>query len=102
MIELLESPPEGFQDWLDDVFARQFNLVFSKAIEKRELLAVEVLLDGRRWVSLEAADRCFEGAFRQVDRMLDPLRQYAGKAPRSKPSLTHVQKVLADGALERS
>jgi len=99
MMELLESPPEGFQDWLDDVFARQFNLVFSKAIEKHELLAVEVLLDGRRWVSLEAADRCFEGAFRQVDRLLDPLRQYAGAAPRSKPSVKRVQKLLADDDL---
>lgn len=93
-IELLEAQDNGFQEWLDGPFSRQFDLVLSKALEGPNLLLVEVILSGRRWVSLPATDQCFEGAYREVDRMLDFLRAYAATVTTKKPQLDDVQATL--------
>jgi tetratricopeptide (TPR) repeat protein len=98
-IKLLEENPDGFGCWLSSRFAPQYDLVLTRAIGERCLPAVECLLDGRRWVRPEDEDRCFEGAQRQVDRMLVPLRKAAERSEKIKPTLVSIQAILAEGGL---
>lgn len=85
-VELLEAEPEGLLAWLSKAFATQFSLVFSRAVERRNVLAVECLLDGRRWVAPAFNDLCFVGAHRHVEALVQPLRNAAEKASQTKPS----------------
>lgn len=98
-LELIEEDPGGFGCWLSSRFAPQFDLVLTRAIGARCLPVVECLLDGRRWVRPEDEDRCFDGAQRQIDRMLEPLRKAAGKSGKNKPTLASVQAILEEGNL---
>lgn len=50
MLNLLEEEPE-FCNFISKPFALQYNLVLTRAIERRALSVVEVLFDGRRWVN---------------------------------------------------
>ncbi len=82
--------------WLGGRFSEQFNLVFSKSIENGDLEVIECMLDGRRWVLPENEDRCFEGARRAIERMVEPLEKLA-KAASEKMNvrLTDVQNALS-------
>jgi hypothetical protein len=75
IIEILDEEAKGFREWLSEPFAAQFDRVLSKAIDARNLVVLECLLDGRRWVGASHADKCFESARRLVDRLLAPLRE---------------------------
>lgn len=93
-IELIETDPDGFLAWLSGPFASQFELVFSKAVERRKLHAVECMLDGRRWVAPAFGDLCFEGAHRHVATLIQPLRDAAGMAATHKPTPDALRLVL--------
>lgn len=98
-IERLEDDKDGFSSWLSVCFSAQYDLTMSAAIEKQSILAVECLLAGRRWVRPEDEDKCFEGAHRQVERLLAPLRQAAKTAETAKPTLQEVKAILSEGHL---
>ncbi len=68
---------EDFLGFLSAPFARQYNLLLTRAIERKLLPVVEVLFDGRRWVRSEDEDVCFEGAFKRVGAMVELMRQKA-------------------------
>jgi hypothetical protein len=93
ILDVLEDDGE-FRDWLSPIFAAQFSLVFAKALERRDLIAIECMLDGRRLVTPKDQERCFEAARRIVDRLLGPLRALKEKAEKSKPSVALVTEVL--------
>jgi hypothetical protein len=67
----------GLREWISEPFARQYDLVLTRAIQQKRRFAVEALFDGRRWIMPEFHDRCFIGARRQVDELLAPLRTSA-------------------------
>jgi tetratricopeptide (TPR) repeat protein len=97
-IELLEDQDNGFREWLSEPFAKQFDLVLSKAIDQKNLAVLECLLGGRRWVVPSYADKCFENARRQVDRLLEPLRnarECAGDVMPTVESVTHLLEQVA-------
>ena len=83
--------------WVSRPFAAQFDLVFTKALEKRNADVIECMLDGRRWVSPQDEDRCFEGAHRQIDRLLDPLRRARNLSEKSKPGVASINSILNQG-----
>lgn len=85
-IELLEKEPE-FLYFLSKPFAQQYNLLLSRALERKMLPVVEVLFDGRRWVLPEDDDVCFEGANKQVNYLVNLLRAEVGREEKKKPSL---------------
>lgn len=95
-IEAVEDSDSGFQEWLGDIFAPQFDRVLCKAIDAGNLVVLECLLDGRRWVPPSHADRCFQNARHAIDRSLQPLRDANNKADAEKPSVRQVQGLLAD------
>ncbi len=98
-IELLEDQDSGFCEWLSEPFAKQFDLVLSKAIDQKNLVILECLLKGRRWVAPSYDDKCFENARRQVDRLLDPLRNALDCADESMPTVESVNQLLDQGAI---
>jgi hypothetical protein len=63
--------------WVGEIFSEQFSLVLSKAIENGDIEVIKCMLHGRRWVLPEQEDRCFEGARRAIDRMVEPLKKLA-------------------------
>lgn len=93
-IRVIEDADSGFQDWLGDIFAPQFDRVLCKAIEVGNLVVLECLLDGRRWVPPSHADRCFQNARRAIDRRLQALRDANNRADDERPSVRQVQNIL--------
>ena len=99
IIELLDDKKNGFQEWLSEPFTYQFDRVLSKAIDSRNLVVLECLLEGRRWVSPLHADRCFENTRRLVDHLLEPLRKANIRADDEKPAVLEVKEILERGSL---
>ncbi len=75
---------EEFFDAVSSIFAAQFDMVLCKALEQKNFAAVHCMLGGRRLTKGEDADACFAGARRFIERMLDPIKDLAGKAENSK------------------
>ena len=67
----------GFRAFVSRPFARQYNRVLTRAIERRLLPLVEVLFDGRRWVESKDEDLCFDGAFKRVADLVELMRSKA-------------------------
>ncbi len=99
LLEHIENDETGFVAWLSPLFSKQFNSTLTKAIEQRNVAAVECLLDGRRWVVPEDEDKCFEGSHRHVDRLLAPLRVAAEQSEAKKPTLPGIKALLSDGSV---
>lgn len=98
-IELLEDESNGFRDWLSEPFTKQYNLVLSQAIGQKNLIVLECLFDGRRWVTTAFTDKCFETARRQVDRLLQPLREACKQAEKVKPETASIRRILEHDSL---
>jgi len=98
-IELLDDESSGFRNWLSEPFAKQFDLVLSKAIDQGNSIVLRCLLSGRRWVAQSFADACFVNSLRQVDRMLQPLRDAKERAETVKPTAQYVQAALEQNDL---
>lgn len=98
-IEIIEDADNGFQEWLGDLFTPQFNRVLCKAIDVGNLVVLECLLDGRRWVPPSHADRCFQNARHNIDSRLQPLRDANKRADDEKPLLSQVKGLLNHGNL---
>jgi len=99
MIDLIEDEDNGFQEWLGRLFAPQFDRLLSKAIDTGNLVVLECLLGGRRWVAASQADQCFQNARRVVDRLVQPLRDAKERADQEKPTLSHIEGILHKGSM---
>lgn len=99
VLDALDEHSEDFAPWLSKKFAPQYDMVLTEAIQRKDIASVECLLDGRRWVIPEDEDKCFEGAHRQVKKLVLPLEKASDVSERIKPSVDSVKKVLADGSL---
>ncbi|UCH70447.1 MAG: hypothetical protein JSV29_00205, partial [Candidatus Bathyarchaeota archaeon] len=92
-LELLDEEPE-FRTFLSKPFSRQYNLVLTRAIERRLLPVVEVLFDGRRWIDPEDEDICFEGAFKRIGELVELMRSRAAEGCTRKVSLQEIEDFL--------
>jgi tetratricopeptide (TPR) repeat protein len=92
-LKLLDDKPE-FRRFLSKPFARQYNLVLARAIERRALAVVEALFDGRRWVEPEDDDVCFEGAFKRIGDLVELMRQKAEEGRRRKIEASEIEDFL--------
>jgi tetratricopeptide (TPR) repeat protein len=99
ILDALDEHAEDFAPWLSKKFAPQYEMVLTEAIQRKDLASIECLLDGRRWVIPEDEDKCFEGAHRQVEKLVLPLEKASDVSERTKPSVARVKKVLGDGSL---
>lgn len=98
-LDTLDTHSDEFGPWLSKRFAPQYDLALTEAIQSKDMASIECLLDGRRWVTPEDEDKCFDGAHRQVQKLLLPLEEASNRSERIKPSVESVKKVLADGSL---
>jgi hypothetical protein len=98
-LNALDEHTEDFAPWLSKKFAPQYDMVLTEALQRKDIACIECLLDGRRWVVPEDEDKCFEGAYRQVEKLVFPLEKASEVSERIKPSVDSVKKVLADGSL---
>ena len=100
-ISSIDSFPGEFEALIGENFASQYDLVLTKAFENQNLDAIRALLSGRRWVASGQDEKCFEGAFRQLNRLLEPLRQAGSNSEKVKPSLDGVRATLDKGSLSK-
>jgi tetratricopeptide (TPR) repeat protein len=98
-IEYLGVAETGFREWLSPLFADQFDQVFRKAMDLENLVILEVLLDGRRWIQWSETDRCFRNARRKVDQRLTELVKASKKAEEAKPSLDEIKTLWRKNSL---
>ena len=99
LLEELDSEWSGFREWLSVPFARQYDLVLTRALQNKRLPLLESLFDGRRWTLREHEGKCFEGARRQVEQLLVPLRQASAHAKTEKPTTTQINATLNHSGL---
>ena len=92
-LELLEKD-QGFCCFLSKPFAQQYNLLLSRALERKILSVVEVLFDGRRWVLPEDDNVCFGGANNHVNNLVNLLQAEVNKGEKEKPSLQSLETFL--------
>lgn len=97
-IQALEDD-EDFREWISEPFVKQYDLVLSKAIEKKNLILIECLLDGRRWIASHYTDRCFESARRQVERLIEPLKEANNRSDDHRPSVSEIERILESNSL---
>jgi len=101
IIEFLDDSENGFREWLSEPFSRQFNLVLSSAIEKKYFDIIEVLLDGRRWVSSSYTEDCFANSKKKISVLIKVLVELEANSEIEKPVLDDVSKALKwNGLLE--
>lgn len=87
---------QDFREWLSEPFARQYDLLLGRALDRESFATIESLFDGRRWVVEKHDELCFGGARRYVTRRLDPLQQLVDSAEKEFPRLVEIQ-ALIDG-----
>jgi hypothetical protein len=92
-LELLEDEPE-FVAFLSKPFARQYNFVLSRAIDRRLVSVVEALFDGRRWVEPGEDDICFEGAYRRIRALVEAARAIAQEGRQRKIGVPEMEEFL--------
>lgn len=80
-------------------FAAQFDKVLTTAAERRDLSAVEALLDGRRWVLPEHEETCFEGTKRLLARLREPLMKLLDEVEKRPVSKAEINAALSNGSL---
>lgn len=88
------SRNHDFREWLSGYFATQFDQVLATAVERRDLAAIECLVDGRRWVVRAQDDDCFQRARRVIDRLIEQLAHARTAAERKKPSCTDIERIM--------
>jgi tetratricopeptide (TPR) repeat protein len=86
---------QDFLDWISPMFAAQYNLVFSQAIEKSTVSAISLLLGGRRYVTQDDEDNCFVGASRILNHRMDLIRNAAKDAAAKRPSIKNINEIFA-------
>jgi hypothetical protein len=99
IIELLDDKSPAFREWLSEPFAKQFDLVLSRAIDLKNPSLITCLLAGRRWVAPSFTDACFQSSLRQIDRLLQPLRDAGGRAAEINLSVASVKALLDENSL---
>lgn len=94
VIEFLDDSGNDFREWLSKPFSNQFNQVMSIAIEKKYLDIIEVLLDGRRWVTSSYTEDCFVNSKKKLSELTKKLASLEVKSEVEKPVLDDVSNAL--------
>jgi tetratricopeptide (TPR) repeat protein len=97
-LELLDEEPE-FREFLSKPFAKQYNLLLTRAIEQRAIAVIEVLFDGRRWVNPDDEDICFAGAYKRVGDLVQQVRAKVAEGENRKVSVAEMEEFLRQQSL---
>jgi tetratricopeptide (TPR) repeat protein len=92
VLKALEYEP--FKEWLSEPFARQYDLVLTRALDRELFPVIESLFDGRRWVIQNHDELCFSGASRYISRRLEALESLVKNAEENLPSLEELESII--------
>jgi hypothetical protein len=89
---------EGFCNWISTAFAKQFNLVLTRTLQRKAIIAVQAMLAGRRYVTESNGAACFLGPQIEIelDNLLQPLREAMRRSAEVVPTLQSVEAILAE------
>ena len=90
---------ENFIRWLGGFFSKQYDSIFTAALATGNIDLIELVLDGRRFVTPDQEDDCFATAKRNSKNWLDELEQLEGKVKTTKLTHRRVKSVLDKGSL---
>lgn len=85
---------EPFREWLSEPFARQYDLVLTRALDKELFPVIESLFDGRRWVVQKHDELCFSGATRNISRRLGTLQNLVDIADDKFPAIEEIEAII--------
>lgn len=91
--------PADLLQYVGPVFAAQYDEVLSRAVESADLVAVECLMDGRRWVSPAQQEACVDSTRRLMVRLAEPLKQVAETASKRPITRAEVDRAFNHGSL---
>lgn len=94
-----EEESAAFRTWLSEPFARQFDLVLTKAIERRDGALTARLLAQSRTAAAAFANAGFKSTRRQVGRLLEPLREAGESSKQTRPSPAGLDALLQENFL---
>jgi tetratricopeptide (TPR) repeat protein len=97
-LKFLDREPD-FRRFISKPFARQYNTILGRAIDKRILPLIEVLFDGRRWVTPEDDDLCFEAAYKRINDIVEDMESIANEGTTTKLASGRVQEFLSKNSL---
>lgn len=70
---LLYYTDNAFPEWLGRIFVPIYSKVFTNAMKDKNLLVIECMLDGRRWIPASMSDACFNKAIEFTENIIEPL-----------------------------
>lgn len=91
----------GVLERIGPKFAAQYADVLTRAVEQSDLVVVECLMDGRRWVTPAQQDACFESTKRLLKRLSEPLMKVAETADKRPITRAEVERGFNEGSLGR-
>ncbi|MEX3901074.1 tetratricopeptide repeat protein [Paraburkholderia sp. BR10954] len=100
-ISMANLGEEPVLEIISPAFARQYDLVLTRAIDLGDVDAVECMFDGRRWVLPQHEEDCLEGPRRAVERLCEPLRKLVGESEKRNVNLGEVESTFKNGKLDQ-
>jgi tetratricopeptide (TPR) repeat protein len=97
-LTFLDREPD-FRRFISKPFAHQYNTILTRAIDRRLLPIVEVLFDGRRWVTPEDDDLCFDGAYKRINVIVEQMKALSSEGETTKISTQKIQEFLSENSL---
>lgn len=91
---------DDLKSWLGSLFVRQYDQVLAKAIEDRNVVVLESLLDGRRWVPEVKQLDCFTSARALIESMIEQIQDADKNADSHKYTAIEVERLLKSAKLD--
>jgi hypothetical protein len=83
-----------FLNWISPIFSKQFSYVLNKSIKSVDVTNVKCLFSGRRWVSSQHIDICFEEARQNINNLIEPLRVAEKNSNDIKPTFLAINSLV--------
>ena len=98
-VNYLNDDGGSFKELLFKPFTKQFEMVFTQAIDDKNIAVLELLLDGRRWIPDPNSDVLFESARKKIDAKLDKLEEASKNAEKTKPTAHKIKRIMSTDSL---
>lgn len=98
-LKFMSNEEHGFKEFLGQYFSSVFDRMLTLAIDGKDILAVECMLDGRRWVPEHFDDLCFVNSRAAINRAIISLRKLSDKSKSSKVSISEVLDTLENSSI---
>lgn len=91
---------DGFASWLGKYYAKQFDKIFSIALQKNKPSIINILLGGRRLVADFQIDLCYEKSHQTLNSLVLTFKDLENKAEKIPPSYEKVIASISDAGFD--